>query len=217
MRFEVDNAGGQLRPGMFATVRIDTPIMNLTGFEKIAKDGQVPAVPEAAVIDTGTQKIVYVEQKPGVFDGVEVQVGPQIDGYYPVVKGLEPGQKIVAAGSFLIDAETRLKPSGVAYTGMTGGTKVQSQQTTMSPSAASDDLAATAAKNIEKLPPEDQTLAKRQKFCPITGQPLGSMGVSVAITLGGQKIFVCCPGCVDEAKKNAEKTLKKVAELREKK
>ena len=109
VRFEVNNDSGQLRPGMFATVRIDTPLTNLKTFENIAKDGQVPVVPEAAVIDTGARKIVYRESTPGIFEGVEVELGPQVGGYYPVIKGLEPGQKIVAAGSFLIDAETKLK------------------------------------------------------------------------------------------------------------
>jgi hypothetical protein len=176
----------------------------------------VPAVPDSAVIDTGVQKIVYVESKPGVFEGVEVEIGPQIGGYYPVVKGLEPGQSIVAAGSFLIDAETRLKPIAVAYTGTSGGQKSESPQTTVTTAAKAAEIPASALKNIEKLPAKDQPLAKEQKMCPITDQPLGSMGVPVAVALDGQKVFLCCSGCVDEAKKNAEKTLKKVAELKHK-
>jgi hypothetical protein len=216
VRFEVGNESGELRPGMFATVRIDTPLTALKMFENIAKDGQLPAVPEAAVIDTGAQKIVYLERKPGIFEGVEVELGPQVGGYYPVVKGLEPGQKIVAAGSFLIDAETKLKPAAVAITGTSGGTKAESPQAVTTPSAASADISAKALANIEKLPPEDQKLAKEQRLCPITNQPLGSMGVPVVISLEGQKVFLCCPGCIEEAKKDPEKTLKKVAELKKK-
>jgi multidrug efflux pump subunit AcrA (membrane-fusion protein) len=216
VRFEVNNDSGRLRPGMFATVRIDTPITQMKQFADVARDGQVPAVPESAVIDTGVQKIVYVESKPGVFEGVEVEIGPQIGGYYPVVKGLEPGQSIVAAGSFLIDAETRLKPIAVAYTGTSGGQKSESPQTTVTTAAKAAEIPASALKNIEKLPAKDQPLAKEQKMCPITDQPLGSMGVPVAVALDGQKVFLCCSGCVDEAKKNAEKTLKKVAELKHK-
>jgi Cu(I)/Ag(I) efflux system membrane fusion protein len=123
VRFEVDNAAGTLRSGMFARVRIDTPLTELAAFKDIAKNGQIPAIPESAVIDTGAKKIVYVERKPGIFDGVEVSLGPEIDGYFPIVHGLEPGQKIVAAGSFLIDAETRLKPAAAKYTGTSGGGK----------------------------------------------------------------------------------------------
>ena len=69
---------------------------------------EVLSVPESAVIDTGTRKVVYVEARPGVFEGRQVILGPRIDDRYPVLEGLEPGEKVAAAGSFLIDAESRL-------------------------------------------------------------------------------------------------------------
>jgi membrane fusion protein, copper/silver efflux system len=78
----------------------------------------VLAVPETAVVDTGTRKIVYVESSPGVFDAHEVVLGPRAGDSYPVVKGLEPGMRVATAGSFLIDAETRLNPAAAgAYFG----------------------------------------------------------------------------------------------------
>ena len=51
-------------------------------------EGQVLVIPESAVIDTGSKKIVYIEHEPGVFDGISVELGPESDGYYPVAKGL---------------------------------------------------------------------------------------------------------------------------------
>ncbi len=78
----------------------------------------VLSVPESAVIDTGTKRIVYVESSPGVFDAREVVLGPRADDEFPVIKGLEPGWKVATAGSFLIDAETRLNPAAAsAYFG----------------------------------------------------------------------------------------------------
>jgi Cu(I)/Ag(I) efflux system membrane fusion protein len=82
----------------------------------------VPAVPERAVIDTGEQKLVYVEREPGVFEGREVKLGPRSGGYYAVVEGVLPGDRVAAAGAFLIDAETRLNPAAAAaYFGASGG------------------------------------------------------------------------------------------------
>jgi Cu(I)/Ag(I) efflux system membrane fusion protein len=87
-----------------------------------APNGKVLVVPEAAVIDTGSKKIVYVEDKPGQFDGVSVELGPESDGFYPVVQGLHVGQRVAAAGAFLVDAETRLNPAaGSTYIGAGGG------------------------------------------------------------------------------------------------
>jgi membrane fusion protein, copper/silver efflux system len=230
VRFKVDNASGDLRPGMFATVRIDTPLDQIEPF----KSGPVLAVPERAVIDTGARQIVYVQREPGLFEGVEVQLGPRVGEYYPVLKGLELGQKVAAAGAFLIDAETRLNPSAGAYFGASGGPKQSTTQASMpagmpmskaeqSATSAGSPLAAqtqsggeeTSEKvkaNLAKLPPEDQKLAAQQKICPITGLQLGSMGVPVKITLKEQTVFLCCPGCVEQSKKDPEKTLKIIAE-----
>ena len=69
-------------------------------------------------------------------------------------------------------------------------------------------------KNIQKLPKADQDLAKAQRQCPITREPLGSMGVPVKILLKKQPVFLCCKGCIDEAKEKPNETLKKVAELK---
>ena len=83
--------------------------------------GTVPAVPEPAVVDTGTRKVVYRESSPGVFDAVEVVLGPRADGWYPVISGVAVGDRVVAAGAFLVDAETRLNPSAAAaYFGASG-------------------------------------------------------------------------------------------------
>lgn len=80
------------------------------------------SIPERSVIDTGTRKIVYVEAAPGVFEAHEVQLGPRAGQYYPILAGLDYGQKIVAAGSFLVDAENRLNPApGSLYSAQPAG------------------------------------------------------------------------------------------------
>ena len=73
----------------------------------------VLSVPETAVIDTGDRKVVYVEAQPGVFEGRQVVLGPRIGDRYPVLDGLTAGDKVAAAGAFLIDAESRLNPTAV--------------------------------------------------------------------------------------------------------
>ena len=119
VRFEVSNPSAELHPGMYATVRISTPINRLAAFKEMTvRDGGVLAVPERAVIDTGDKQIVYIERSPGLFEGVEVKLGPRVEGFYPVITGLEAGQRVAAAGSFLIDAETRLNAAAAAtYSG----------------------------------------------------------------------------------------------------
>jgi Cu(I)/Ag(I) efflux system membrane fusion protein len=66
-------------------------------------------VPESAVIYAGPRRLVFVDLGSGRLRPQEVQVGLQVDDAYEVLKGLEPGQKVVTSGNFLIAAESRLK------------------------------------------------------------------------------------------------------------
>ncbi len=75
-----------------------------------AADGRVLAIPRSAVIDTGRRKVVFVESAKGVYDMRAVKVGLLAGDYYPVVSGLEEGERVVTAGAFLLDAENRLNP-----------------------------------------------------------------------------------------------------------
>ncbi len=72
---------------------------------------EVLSVPESAVIDAGRRKVVYVETDPGVFEGREVVLGPRVGDRFPVLSGVEAGERVAAAGAFLIDAETRINPA----------------------------------------------------------------------------------------------------------
>jgi hypothetical protein len=158
-------------------------------------EGQVLSVPDSAVVDTGTRSVVFVERMPGMFDGVEVTLGPRCGDFFPVLRGLESGQRVATAGAFLLDAETRLNPAlASAYFG-----------------AARSDRAVEprpgAAESPAALPPELRALADAQQVCPVTGKPLGSMGTPVKVSVAGRTVLVCCEGCVEPLTKAPGKYL----------
>ncbi len=232
VRFELDNPGHKLRPGSSATVELDVPPSQLALLSKTATDeqrakllkGVVLAVPESAVIDTGSQQIVYREAAHAQYEGVKVELGPRMVGpegvsFFPIFRGLQQGDKIVTAGSFLVDAETRLNPAaGSIYFGGTGSNsaKVPSGSSTVKPSTP-DDEEATIKANLAKLPTEaDQRAALSQEFCPILDDSkLGSMGVPLKLMLDGQPVFVCCKGCIKDAQAKPKETLAKVEKLKQ--
>lgn len=74
---------------------------------------------------------------------------------------------------------------------------------------ASDALA-----NLNKLSKEDRQMAVAQKNCPVTDEPLGSMGVPIKLMVNDQPVFICCKSCEKTAKKDADKTLEKVSKLK---
>lgn len=147
--------------------------------------GQVLTVPESAVVDTGTLAAVFVERMPGMFDSVEVVVGPRSGDVYPVASGLEPGQRVAISGAFLLDAETRLNPSLAAgYFG-----------------------AGRSGREESARPSGDRPIAPKQGVCPVTGKPLGSMGPPVSVTVNGRTVQLCCKGCEDRLRESPDKYL----------
>jgi hypothetical protein len=70
--------------------------------------------------------------------------------------------------------------------------------------------------SLNKLTPEDRRLAEAQRLCPVSNHPLGSMNVPPKITIEGQTVFLCCKACENDALANADRTLAKAKELKEK-
>jgi Cu(I)/Ag(I) efflux system membrane fusion protein len=99
-RIELANPGGQLVPGMFATV----------SFAPAARN-DILLVPSEAVIQTGKRSVVVVAQGDGKFAPVDVEVGLESNGQTEIRKGLQAGQKVVVSGQFLVDSEANLKAS----------------------------------------------------------------------------------------------------------
>jgi hypothetical protein len=149
----------------------------------LAGAGLTLCVPESAVIDTGTRRVVYVESMAGMFDAVEVRLGRRCGDFYPVLGGLEPGQRVAAAGAVLLDAETRLNPN-VAASYFGAGSRTAAAPPPASPVPAPGSLSE-----------EDRLLAEKQKVCPVTGNPLDAMGGPVKVVVDGRVVFVCCQAC----------------------
>ena len=97
VRFTIANPSAQLKPQMFTNVEIKVSM------------GKRLAIPDDAVIDTGTRQIIYVDKGEGYFEAREVRIGLKADGMTEVLHGLEAGEKVAASGTFLIDSEAQLK------------------------------------------------------------------------------------------------------------
>jgi YHS domain-containing protein len=51
---------------------------------------------------------------------------------------------------------------------------------------------------------------RKQGVCPVSGEPLGSMGKPVKVTVKGQTVFLCCPSCEEDLRKEPDKFLAKL-------
>lgn len=50
-------------------------------------------------------------------------------------------------------------------------------------------------KNLQSLPEADRAEAVAQKRCPVSGEPLGSMGAPIKVPVRNTSVFLCCEGC----------------------
>lgn len=74
---------------------------------------------------------------------------------------------------------------------------------------------AVAAGDTTRGPAAQQTdkeLIEKQKTCPVTDQPLGSMGKPVKVVVKGRTVFLCCAGCKKKLLADPDKYLKKLDE-----
>lgn len=101
VRFSAANPGGGLRPGLYGTA----------AFESAGQE--VLTVPRDAVVDTGLQQRVFVATGDW-FEPRAVTLGVQLADRVEVRAGLQEGERIVAAGVFLLDSESRLRATGSA-------------------------------------------------------------------------------------------------------
>lgn len=77
--------------------------------EIVAEGGDLLAVPNEAIIETGGTQMVYVQQAGGNYIPREIKAGIRGELFTQVLDGLEAGEQVVTIGSFFIDAEHKLK------------------------------------------------------------------------------------------------------------
>lgn len=104
----VPNGNRTLRPGMFASVRLQ-----VSAREAVGVTGTVLTIPEAAIVTDGERRFVFVETGERAFERREVRVAPLAPpgsatpqgGSVVVLDGLRAGERVVVRGAFILKSE----------------------------------------------------------------------------------------------------------------
>jgi RND family efflux transporter MFP subunit len=102
-RLVFSNSRMTLSPGMFVNVSLE---VNL---------GKQLTIPVSGVLQSGARQIVFVDRGNGYLEPRDVQLGPQANDEYVVLKGLQAGERIVTSANFLIDSESQLQAAIGSY------------------------------------------------------------------------------------------------------
>jgi RND family efflux transporter MFP subunit len=97
VRFQFANPRGRLKPGMYANVEIQ------------GRDAVGLTVPANAVLDSGTEQVVFVAQGDGYFTPRSVKVGRRLGDRTEIVEGLKEGEQVATGATFFLDSESQLR------------------------------------------------------------------------------------------------------------
>lgn len=130
VRVEMANPDLSLKPGMYATIRIQG-----------ASRQRVLTLPRSAVLSTGERNLAFVRRDDGMLEPRLLTLGPANDDRVEVLSGIREGETVVASATFLVDAESNL---GSALGGMGNMPGMDMSAPTTGPSDARSKAAAPA-------------------------------------------------------------------------
>lgn len=102
VRIVLENEGGRLKPGMFATAWIGTG----------GEGEKVVAVPATALQRMDNQWVVFLPRGKGRFEVRPVERGRDLGDEVAVLSGLSPGEPVVVEGAFVLRAEAEKNEGG---------------------------------------------------------------------------------------------------------
>jgi membrane fusion protein, copper/silver efflux system len=158
VRFQFANARARLKPGMYANVELE------------GAGGMALTVPANAVLDSGTQQVVFVARGEGSFTPRTVKIGRRIGDRTEIIDGLEDGEQVAEGANFFLDSESQLRAGLQNYEAP-------------SPSAASTPAGAAPAIDIvfrsNPDPPKTGESSFEVAVKDASGQPVTDADVSV--------------------------------------
>jgi len=159
IRVELANPRRLLKPEMYASV-------------EFAAGGAARrlAVPDSAVLDSGTRQIVLVRRGEGLFEPRPVKLGARADGYVEALDGVKEGDEVVVSANFLIDAESNLKAAIAGFGSAAPGDR---------PKAAAEPITHAADGRVESVDVKAGTASISHEPVPSLKWPAMTMDFKV--------------------------------------
>lgn len=189
VRIALNNRDGRLKPGMFGRVTLRLGI------------GAQTVIPIGGVLRTGTHDIAFVDRGGGYLIPTYVELGPRVGDDLVVLKGLSPGQGIVASANFLIDSESQLQaaaggfvppPSGVSASAIQPEVKplaTLEMVTIPNPPARGKNLLRMTIKDSKSHGIDGATVSVTLYMAPMPAMGMSAMRDTASLTDKGAGIY----------------------------
>ncbi|MDF9393054.1 MULTISPECIES: efflux RND transporter periplasmic adaptor subunit [Methylococcus] len=106
VRFELDNPGERLKPGMYTNLELKIPL------------GMRLVVPKDAILESGERQIIFIHLGGGRLEWRNAKTGLRSGDWVEVLEGIREGEHVVTSANFLIDSESQLKSAVGGMPGM---------------------------------------------------------------------------------------------------
>lgn len=103
VRLDAENPAYLLRPDMPVDV-----------FLELASPPSI-VIPSDAVFDSGLERTVFVERRPGVFEARSVKTGWRSGDRVQITEGLAEGERLAVSGAFLLGSESHRQDPSTAH------------------------------------------------------------------------------------------------------
>ena len=157
-RIALANPRGLLKPNMVATVTLRSV------------ESHVLVVPTDAVVDTGTQQLVFLAEGDGRFVPRDVQLGRRAGGEVEILAGLELGDEVAASATFFLDSESQLRGALQDY-----------QPAVQSTATAAHAATLTVTFRPDPDPPRTGELSLVVTVKDADGRPVSDADVSISL------------------------------------
>jgi Cu(I)/Ag(I) efflux system membrane fusion protein/cobalt-zinc-cadmium efflux system membrane fusion protein len=161
VRLVLSNPGIVLKPGMYVNVTIAAAL------------GRQLVIPASGLLQAGTRQLAFIDHGQGYLEPREVEVGPRIDDYVVVLKGLRAGERIVSSANFLVDSEAQLQAAIGAFAPPPPGAGAAAAMN--APAQQVNVVFST-----EPTPPQKGPITVRVKLTGPDGKPVAGAQVTAA-------------------------------------
>jgi RND family efflux transporter MFP subunit len=185
VRFAFANPRGRLKPGMYATVELKSGA------------GTGLMVPADAVLDSGTEQVVFVAQGNGIFGPRNVKVGRRVGETIQVVEGLKEGEQVAVGAAFFLDSESQLRGALQSYEASSatpGGPTATAQidiafRTIPDPAKTGDNEFEAVVKDQTGTPIDDADVSVQLFMPAMPTMNMPAMRSEAKLTAAGSGVF----------------------------
>jgi Cu(I)/Ag(I) efflux system membrane fusion protein/cobalt-zinc-cadmium efflux system membrane fusion protein len=160
VRLVIPNPQLKLKPGMYVNVSLKVSM------------GRQLVVPATAVLQSGTNQVVFMNRGDGNLEPRQVVTGARVGDDFIVTKGLKPNESVVTTANFLIDSESQLQAASGSYVPPPPGAGGTASSSLPSPQVS-------AELSTEPSPPHKGSNVFRVKLTAANNSPITGAQVTV--------------------------------------